>query len=223
MADQWYYVSGGRRMGPMSAEELRQVVAAGQLYGTDVVWREGMGEWVQLSTVPELLPPGGIPLGYGVANYGMPTEMQDAYAGFWLRFVAYIIDYIITYVASMAVGFVLGFAIGGMIGQAGGNQQAAQAAAAIIGGISGMVIGWLYYALMESSSRQGTLGKMALGLKVTDIDGRRLTFARATGRFFGKIVSGIILCVGFMMAGFTERKQGLHDIMAGTLVLKKGA
>jgi uncharacterized RDD family membrane protein YckC len=74
---------------------------------------------------------------------------------------------------------------------------------------------------MESSPQQATLGKMALGLKVTDLQGERLSFARATGRYFGKIVSSLILFVGFMMAGWTEKKQALHDIMAGTLVVKK--
>ena len=83
------------------------------------------------------------------------------------------------------------------------------------------VLKWLYYALLESSSWQATLGKMALGLQVTDLEGRRIGFGRATGRFFAKIISGIILYIGFIMAGFTEKKQALHDMIAGTLVVKK--
>jgi uncharacterized RDD family membrane protein YckC len=59
---------------------------------------------------------------------------------------------------------------------------------------------------------------MALGLVVTDLDGQRISFGKASGRHFGKIISSLILCIGFIMAGFTERKQALHDIMAGTLV-----
>lgn len=81
--------------------------------------------------------------------------------------------------------------------------------------------GWIYYALMESSGWQATLGKKVLGLKVTDLAGNRISFARASGRFFGKILSGMLLLVGFMMAGFTERKQALHDILAGCLVLRQ--
>ena len=77
---------------------------------------------------------------------------------------------------------------------------------------------WLYEALMESSAYQATLGKMILGMKVTDLYGNRISFARATGRLFAKIVSAMILGIGFIMVGFTERKQGLHDMMAGTLV-----
>lgn len=79
---------------------------------------------------------------------------------------------------------------------------------------------WLYEALMESSSYQATLGKMIFGLKVTDLYGNRIDFARATGRHFAKFLSAMILCVGFIMVGFTERKQGLHAMIAGTLVRK---
>ena len=82
-----------------------------------------------------------------------------------------------------------------------------------------MIIAWLYYALLESSSKQATVGKMALALVVTDLQGRRITFGRATGRHFSKILSAIILMIGFIMAGVTARKQALHDMIAGTLVL----
>ena len=74
---------------------------------------------------------------------------------------------------------------------------------------------------MESSSKQATLGKLALGIVVTDLSGNRISFGRATGRYFGKIVSGMIMCIGYIMAGFTERKQALHDIMASCLVILK--
>jgi uncharacterized RDD family membrane protein YckC len=82
-------------------------------------------------------------------------------------------------------------------------------------------LSWIYYASMESSTWQATLGKKILGLKVTDLAGNRITFARASGRFFGKILSGMILGIGFLMAGFTARKQALHDILAGCLVLRQ--
>jgi len=79
---------------------------------------------------------------------------------------------------------------------------------------------WLYDALMTSSSKQGTLGKIVFRLKVVDLNGARISFARATGRFFAKILSGMILNIGYIMAGFTERKQALHDMIAGTFVLR---
>jgi uncharacterized RDD family membrane protein YckC len=77
---------------------------------------------------------------------------------------------------------------------------------------------WLYEALMESSSYQATLGKMIFGMKVTDLSGNRISFERATGRHFAKYLSGMILGIGYIMVGLTERKQGLHDLLAGTLV-----
>jgi uncharacterized RDD family membrane protein YckC len=80
---------------------------------------------------------------------------------------------------------------------------------------------WLYYALMESSEKQATLGKMAVGIKVTGMNGARISFGNATGRFFGKILSGLIMYVGFIMVAFTDKKQGLHDMMANTLVVLK--
>jgi uncharacterized RDD family membrane protein YckC len=75
---------------------------------------------------------------------------------------------------------------------------------------------------MESSARQATLGKMALKLAVTDLEGERIGFGRATGRYFAKFLSWLTLLVGFFMAGFTQRKQGLHDILAKTLVISRG-
>jgi len=80
---------------------------------------------------------------------------------------------------------------------------------------------WLYEALLTSSSWQGTVGKRLLSLKVTDLGGNRISFARATGRFFAKILSRMIWHIGFIMVAFTQRKQGLHDFLAGTLVRKE--
>ena len=77
---------------------------------------------------------------------------------------------------------------------------------------------WLYRAGMESSRFQGTLGKLAVQIKVTGLDGNRISLERATGRHFAKVLSAIALGVGYLMVGFTARKQGLHDRLAGTLV-----
>jgi uncharacterized RDD family membrane protein YckC len=207
MTEQWYYVSRGEQVGPVPAEAVRQAVAAGRVSGADVVWREGMPEWVPLAAVPELWPAGGMPLGYGVANYGVPGGV--AYAGFWLRVVAAIIDGLVIGVPlSMLVSAVRSGA-----GARGGGGPGVQ--------LLEMVVWWAYAALMESSSHQATLGKMALGLRVTDDEGRPISFWRATGRHFGKYVNYFTLMVGFMMAGWTRRKQGLHDLMASTLVVRK--
>jgi len=79
---------------------------------------------------------------------------------------------------------------------------------------------WLYDALLTSSTWQATVGKRVVKLKVTDMEGNRISFGRATGRFFAKILSGMMCNIGFIMAAFTERKQALHDMISGTLVWK---
>jgi len=141
------------------------------------------------------------------------ANVFKGYAGFWKRFGAAIID-----------GFILmaaGFIIGGFIGFVYGFTTGTSEGAGTLGNIVGIIIGWLYFAIMESSSKQGTLGKMALGIKVTDLSGNAISFGKATGRHFGKIISTIILLVGYLMVAFTAKKQGLHDMMAGCLVVNR--
>jgi uncharacterized RDD family membrane protein YckC len=148
---------------------------------------------------------------------------MQPYGGFWLRVVAYIIDTIILNVAFSALASVMG--MGMMLPWAIDPDMAmAFGMSSILGYIVIMQVGtWLYYALLEASSLQGSLGKKALGMVVTDHDGQRIGFGRATGRYFAKILSGLILLIGFFMIGWTRRKQGLHDMLAGTLVYKAGA
>jgi len=146
------------------------------------------------------------------------------YAGFWRRFGAYVLDSLILGAISWAI--IVVFLMGALgISKSGMPDEGASMMAGtgfVLYCLFVMVGGWLYYALMESSKNGGTLGKMAFGLRVTDTQGYRISFARATGRYFGKFVSSLILGIGYLMAGWTSKKQGLHDIMAETLVLRKG-
>ena len=145
-----------------------------------------------------------------------------AYAGFWLRLVAYIIDAIILGMAGVIAFFPLFRAnIHAFTTQNPWEVYTSMSRPLFAIRLLALMLGWIYYASMESSSWQATLGKKILGLKVTDLAGNRITFARASGRFFGKILSGMILGIGFLMAGFTVRKQALHDILAGCLVLRQ--
>jgi uncharacterized RDD family membrane protein YckC len=138
------------------------------------------------------------------------------YAGFWRRLAALLIDSLF----AGAAGFLIGFLIGIVVVASGGGDLD-RGWSALINVVS--VFGWfLYFALMESSSHQATVGKIALGIQVTDIDGDRLSFGRALGRNLAKLISAIILYIGFILAAFTERKQALHDMIAGTLVVKRG-
>jgi len=142
------------------------------------------------------------------------------YATFWQRFAAAFLDGIITNVIGGVIGFVGGIVVGMMAAASGEDPQALVSLLTIGLQVLGFVIGWLYSALQESSAAQATLGKRAIGLRVTDLEGRRISFGRATGRHFAKIPSAVILLIGFLMQPFTAKKQALHDIMAGTLVVK---
>jgi uncharacterized RDD family membrane protein YckC len=149
----------------------------------------------------------------GVAE-GLETTQ---YAGFWKRFAAYLIDVVLLAIV------VFPLVIIGMGPDAFDPSAAVTPAMGRMFGVQivAVVIEWLYFAGMESSAGQATLGKRALGIKVTDMSGNRITFGKATGRFFGKILSSLILLIGFLMAAFTQKKQALHDLLAGTLVVNR--
>jgi len=138
---------------------------------------------------------------------------ESIHAGFWRRVAAYFIDGFIVGIVGWVVGIVL------ILGFAASGGISAMVAASMLNYIVMIAIYWLYFALQESSPAQATLGKRAFGLKVTDDRAHRISFARATGRFFGKFVSSLILGIGYLLAGFTERKQALHDMMASTFVV----
>ena len=153
-----------------------------------------------------------------------------AYAGFWRRVLARLIDQIIIgsifTILVLLFGFEMFLRIGGLAFQRHHDSvELAYLAPFIILFVSLLFLTllgeWLYYALMESSTNQGTIGKLALGIKVTDTFGNRLSFGRATARHFGKLVSNSMFGVGFLIAAFTERKQALHDMIASTLVVMK--
>ena len=158
------------------------------------------------------------------------NKKEFRYAGFWLRFVAFLIDYFIL----QFIGFLLTIPfIGGIILSAIGMGNARGDSELMFLGVAGLfgfillvvlinlLIGWFYYAFMQSSKTQATLGKMALNIIVTDLEGNRITFGRATARYFSKIISDMTLYIGYILAGLTEKKQALHDMIAGTLVIKK--
>ena len=174
------------------------------------------------------------PSGAASAPYLSPGQavyvpMPSPFAGFWLRFVALMIDSIILMIgAGIFIAVVIAIIGLGTLQNAFDSDNAADfLPASIILGIVFVVLAltvgqWLYFAWMESSSYQGTFGKMALGLIVTDLQGRRVSFGRATGRYFSKIITGLIpFFIGYIMAGLTEKKQALHDMIASCLVLRK--
>jgi uncharacterized RDD family membrane protein YckC len=134
--------------------------------------------------------------------------------------VAAIIDSILIGIVVFPVLGILGFTIALAGSQVSMPEIGVHLVRGIVASALFMGAGWLYEAILESSSKQATVGKMALGLKVTDEYGQRISFARASARYFSKILSRMILLIGYIMVGFTQRKQGLHDMIAGTLVVR---
>jgi len=139
---------------------------------------------------------------------------MEHFGGFWRRVGAYLIDLIVVSIASGIIGSFFGVASAFQVALSGDETAALNPLANVLS----LAIGIGYFAGLESSSLQATLGKKALGMVVTDLSGNRIRFARALGRYFAKILSGVILMIGYIMVAFTERKQGLHDMIAGTLV-----
>lgn len=132
------------------------------------------------------------------------------YAGFWLRLIAFLIDisgmFVILLVANLTDFY----------SERNENSTIVETI------IEFVMLGYIvYFPLMESSAWQATLGKKAVGIKVTTLDGQRIGFGRAIGRFFSRILSQFFFCIGYIMAGFTEKRQALHDMIAGTLVVRK--
>jgi uncharacterized RDD family membrane protein YckC len=150
-----------------------------------------------------------------------PLAPSPAYAEFWRRFLASFIDGVLMGFALSQFNLVLNLILGRVI-EAGDAEEDLWRALAVwlIASITlCIVLNWLYFAVMESSPWQATLGKRALGMVVTDLAGNRISFGRATGRFFARFVSGILLYLGYLIQPFTAKRQALHDIIAGTLVV----
>ncbi len=129
------------------------------------------------------------------------------YGGFWIRLLAYLVDSLIVVIAFVGINALLGLM---------GLELAG-------GEIVLLVLGILYYAFMQASARQATLGKALVGLKVGGMEGERIGFGRALAREVAKILSALTFLIGFIMAGFTQRKQALHDLIASTCVVRAGA
>lgn len=174
-------------------------------------------------------PAGADPASMAV-DAAVPARQQ--YGGFWVRFVAFLVDRLLLGIPSGIVVLVLIFrALRTGIALHQNPPEDPQAALAMLAPILValvpallfvFILYWLYFALMESSARQATVGKLLMSLRVTNLEGQPISFGHATGRFFAKIISAMIpFAIGYIMAGFTEKKQALHDMIAGTLVLKR--
>jgi len=185
-------------------------------------------EATAIPPVPSAPAPPGYPAYSAYSAYPPPAPApvpapgpRVAYAGFWIRFVAWFLDALLLWVLNVGAHSVIRLSAGFPVFPIWTWKNTLPMSLNCAEGLVGLVLSWLYYALFESSAARGTPGKQALSLRVTDLYGRRISFARATGRFFARIVSWITLGIGFVMIAFTGRRQGLHDLIAETVVLKE--
>ena len=214
---------------PLSAmaEELQLLVPAAAGAGIDLradyqAIEDGTAVAKASAAAPSpYAAPASATTGEAVVNGG-----EIVYAGFWKRVAAYFIDSLIVGIVGGVVAMVIGMVLGiGMAGVGGGSDAmgAGFIAIQLLTNLVSIGLAAAYYAGFHASSGKATLGKMAVGIKVVRSNGERITIARGIGRYFAAMLSGLILCIGYLMAAFTERKQSLHDMICDTLVVDKWA
>ncbi len=159
-------------------------------------------------TTPPMQPP---PPGFAhpdpamMRAYGAPV----AYAGFWIRFFAYLVDYFVLVFITLATLFLIAAGVGMGAGDAFFTFVI----------LASFLLSLLYFPLFNASAWQGTPGKRLLGIRLMRVDGQSISFLRALGRHFAEILSALILMIGYLMIGLTREKTGLHDLIAGTRVV----
>jgi uncharacterized RDD family membrane protein YckC len=238
--------------GPFTRAQLAEKLRSGEFSLSDLAFVEGLSQWTPLRDVlarvdvtemplppPVTAPPVPAPVSPPSA-YSYAATMQPpshlVFAGFWVRFAAYLIDAVILSVPIGILGVIVGVvmvAAGAASGfthsmQNFNSDSPANAAFPIaivlfelVIGAGFAVLGWLYFALLESGPHQGTYGKQIMNLKVTGMTGERVSIGRASGRFFSKIITGMVpFAMGYIMMVFMDKKQALHDLIASTLVVK---
>lgn len=135
-------------------------------------------------------------------------EQEVVYAGFWKRFWASFVDGLVLCIPNLMIQYGMKYFIEGLMGS-------------IVAIVLQYLIGWIYSASMESGNNKATIGKQAVGIMVTDLNGGRLTFSAASTRYWSKIISGLILLIGYFMMLWDDKKQTLHDKIAGAVVVMK--
>lgn len=239
MVRDFWVIRGGERIGPFGEEEILRGYESGALQGSDLLWAEGMTSGVTVeeafaqlrkdiltSSQPLALEDITPPADPAASPYAPPTARVDdvaerlggptVYAGFWVRYAAVALDSLLAGLVGAGVGFVLGF-VGALLG-------VGESGTPWLGGLAGLAISWLYFAGTESGPHRASPGKRALRLQVLTAAGEeRISFLRATGRWAARYLSILLLMIGYLMQPFTARKQALHDLVAGTVVVEIGS
>lgn len=205
---QIYLNKDEERIGPFALEEVNRQLAAGTLQPSDLAWYEGSPGWRELLSIPGVIMPGGASSTAAPISIAIPAMVgSTSYAGFWIRTLAYVIDTLILVVVSELILLPL--------------RSLPEGAVPLIALFIPLLVCFVYMPAFWSSSRQATIGQMICGLKVVNaITGTRISVLHAFGRWLALLLAMSILFIGVIMVAFTERKRGLHDILAGTYVVK---
>lgn len=240
----WYYAVGQEKQGPVSDEELGQLVQQGTITNESLVWQEGMADWQPYSQVS-----GGAEGGAGIicAECGNQFDFNDVirlgdqyvcagckpvhlqrmqeggvvsgtmeYAGFWVRFAARFLDGIITSIINVVITTI----IGAMMGASASTTPEQAFEIQMIGTLAGVIVG-IAYEVFFVGRFGATPGKMALKLKVVRPDGDKVSYLRVFGRWWAMQLSGVILGIGYLMAAFDrEEHKSLHDRICDTRVIR---
>ena len=237
----WFYALNGQQSGPVSEADFEQLIAAGTLRADTLVWKEGMANWQPLSALrpvaanltapaasqfappaqPIYAPVTNVPGSFAAGSAPVPGVR---YGGFWIRFVARVIDSLIQAVIGGIARIPFGLGFMGLMSNSSSGLDAASGLAMLMPMIGlSVVISVAVGAAYEGyflSTRGATPGKMAMGLRVVRADGQPISFGLAVGRFFASWVSGAILLIGYIMAAFDLEKRALHDHICGTRVIR---
>lgn len=209
-----YVAKDGRETGPFQEDQIVSMLDAGMLALTDSVWHKDVPGWIPVHQFLGRRPPLPDTVSHPVAS-GAPNRSGEL-ASFGRRFGALVVDSVLwLFVGSMTGGFVAGVVLGESMNMMS-NEEFNRFTL-----VPALVVAWLYSAGMESSPIRATVGKLLFGLIVTDTAGKPLTFWRATLRFAGKFIVAPTLGFSWLPCAWTARKQALHDLLSGTLVLRK--
>lgn len=236
----WYYSQNNERHGPISETELADLQQTGTITEETLVWREGWNDWRRFADANlspavaaegldacvecgKVLPtsemlqyegswvcPTCKPLFFQKIREGVPITGELRYAGFWIRFLALFVDGIILNLLNIPVRMAIGF---------GSNQPAVQMRIVFLSISLSMAIS-AAYDIFFVGRFGATPGKMALRLRIVRPNGEKVTYARACGRYFGKLLSSLTLLIGYIMAAFDEQKRSLHDRICDTRVIR---
>ena len=241
---QWYYLKGKEQAGPVAYAELKKLAEAGEIYGETLVWREGLENWIAYESAEDESPSaqgasrlklardtdvsaasGAQPVTGDSAQGLSQLEDQAAgfmfYGGFWIRYVAKVLDGIFLLIIS--AGICIGLYMAGIPAfkeiRQFGNPQAMAAASFAINGVLSLLS--LVYTVFFLGKFGATPGKMVCKLKVVLPNGSPIGYGRAFGRVLAEILSQLVLYIGYIIAAFDSEKRALHDHICGTRVVKR--